>query len=35
MNTDEHGYLDSLAERRRSAAFEVSTTLGTGFLEEV
>jgi GxxExxY protein len=35
MNTDEHGYLDSLTERVLGAAFEVSNTLGAGFLEKV
>jgi GxxExxY protein len=35
MNTDEHGYLDSLTERVLAAVFEVSNTLGTGFLEKV
>jgi len=28
MNTDEHGYLDSLTERVMAAVFEVSNTLG-------
>jgi GxxExxY protein len=35
MNTDEHGYLDSLTERVMAAVFEVSNTLGAGFLEKV
>ena len=35
MNTDENGYLDSLTERVLGAVFEVSNTLGTGFLEKV
>src|SRR5213083_132317 len=35
MNTDEHGYLDSLTERVLNAIFEVSNTLGAGFLEKV
>jgi GxxExxY protein len=35
MNTDEHGYLDSLTERVLAATFEVSNTLGAGFLEKV
>jgi GxxExxY protein len=35
MNTDEHGYLDSLAERVMAAVFEVSNTLGAGFLDKV
>ena len=35
MNTDEHGYLDSLTERVLGAVFEVSNTLGAGFLEKV
>src|SRR6266516_222228 len=35
MNTDEHGYLDSLTERVLGAIFEVSNTLGAGFLEKV
>ncbi len=34
MNTDQHGF-DSLTERVLSAVFEVSNTLGTGFLEKV
>ena len=32
MNTDEHGYVDSLTERVLAAVFEVSNTLGAGFL---
>jgi GxxExxY protein len=38
MITDEnhqHGYLDSLTERVLGAVFEVSNTLGAGFLEKV
>jgi len=35
MDTDEHGYLDSLTERVLGAVFEVSNTLGAGFLEKV
>ena len=35
MNTDEHGYLDPLTERVMAAVFEVSNTLGAGFLEKV
>jgi len=35
MNTDEHGYLDSLTELVLGAVFEVSNTLGAGFLEKV
>ncbi|MGA2132974.1 MAG: GxxExxY protein [Bryobacteraceae bacterium] len=35
MNTDEHGCLDSLTERVIAALFEVSNTLGAGFLEKV
>ena len=35
MNTDEHGYFDSLTERVLGAVFEVSNTLGSGFLEKV
>jgi GxxExxY protein len=35
MNTDEHGYLDQLTERVMAAVFEVSNTLGAGFLEKV
>ena len=35
MNTDEHGYLDSLTERVLGAVFEVPNTLGAGFLEKV
>jgi GxxExxY protein len=34
MNTDEHGF-DSLTERVIGAVFEVSNTLGAGFLEKV
>ena len=35
MNTDKHGFCDSLTEQVLSAVFEVSNTLGTGFLEKV
>ena len=35
MNTDEHGYCDSLTERVLGAVFEVANTLGAGFLEKV
>ena len=35
MNTDEHGYFDSLTERVLGAVFEVANTLGAGFLEKV
>jgi GxxExxY protein len=35
MNNDERGYLDSLTERVLGAVFEVSNTLGAGFLEKV
>ena len=35
MNTDERGYFDALTERVLGAVFEVSTTLGAGFLEKV
>jgi GxxExxY protein len=35
MNTDEHGFLDSLTGRILGAVFEVSNTLGAGFLEKV
>jgi len=35
MNTDERGFLDSLTERVLAAIFEVSNTLGAGFLEKV
>ena len=35
MNADEHGYLDTLTERVLGAIFEVSNTLGAGFLEKV
>jgi PD-(D/E)XK nuclease superfamily len=35
MNTDEHGYFDALTERVLEAFFEVSNTLGAGFLEKV
>ena len=35
MNADERRYLDSLTERVIGAVFEVSNTLGAGFLEKV
>ena len=35
MNADEHGYPDSPTERVLGAVFEVSNTLGAGFLEKV
>ena len=35
MNTDNTGYLDPLTERVLAAVFEVSNTLGAGFLEKV
>jgi len=35
MNTDERGFFDSLTEQVLGAAFEVSNTLGAGFLEKV
>ena len=35
MNADEHGYLTSLTEQVLAAVFEVSNTLGAGFLEKV
>ena len=35
MNTDERGCFDSLTERVLGAVFEVSNTLGAGFLEKV
>jgi GxxExxY protein len=35
MNTDERGFFDPLTERVLGAIFEVSNTLGTGFLEKV
>jgi GxxExxY protein len=35
MNTDERGYFDSLTEGVLGAIFEVSNTLGAGFLEKV
>jgi len=35
MNTDERGFLVSLTERVLGAVFEVSNTLGAGFLEKV
>jgi GxxExxY protein len=35
MNTDKDGYLDPLTERVLGAIFEVSNTLGVGFLEKV
>ena len=35
MNADERGFFDSLTERVLGAVFEVSNTLGAGFLEKV
>jgi GxxExxY protein len=35
MNTDQGGYYDSLTERVLGSIFEVSNTLGCGFLEKV
>ena len=35
MNADERGYFDALTERVLGAVFEVSNTLGAGFLEKV
>ena len=35
MNADERGYFDSLTERVLGAVFEISNTLGAGFLEKV
>jgi GxxExxY protein len=35
MNADERGFFDSLTEQVLSAIFEVSNTLGAGFLEKV
>jgi GxxExxY protein len=35
MDTDEHRYLNSLTEKVLGAVFEVSNTLGAGFLEKV
>jgi GxxExxY protein len=35
MNTDERGYFDALIEQMLGAVFEVSNTLGAGFLEKV
>ena len=35
MKTDERGYFDALTERVLGAVFEVSHTLGAGFLEKV
>src|SRR5450759_1386386 len=35
MNKEEHGCIDSLTERVLGAVFEVSNTLGAGFLEKV
>ena len=35
MNADERRYINSLTEQVLSAAFEVSNTLGVGFLEKV
>src|SRR6266566_5158825 len=35
MTTDEHAYVNSLTEQVLGAIFEVSNTLGAGFLEKV
>jgi hypothetical protein len=35
MNTEERGYFDALTELVLGAVFEVSQTLGAGFLEKV
>ena len=35
MNADERGYFDGLTEQVLGAVFEVSNTLGAGFLEKV
>jgi GxxExxY protein len=35
MNADEREYLDSLSDRVLGAAFDVSNTLGAGFLEKI
>jgi hypothetical protein len=35
MNTDKHEFSDSLTEQVLAAVFEVSNTLGAGFLEKV
>ena len=35
MNADERGYFDGLTEQVLGAIFEVSNTLGAGFLEKV
>jgi GxxExxY protein len=35
MNEDEHGCLNSLTDRVPGAVFEVSNTLGAGFLKKV
>lgn len=35
MKTDERGYFDALTEQVLGAVFEVSNTLGAGFLEKV
>lgn len=35
MNAEERGYFDALTERVLSAVFEVSNSLGAGFLEKV
>ena len=35
MDTDQHGFFDLLTERVLGAVFEVSNTLGAGFLEKV
>ena len=35
MNSEEHGCIDSLTESVLGAVFEVSNTLGAGFLEKV
>ena len=35
MNADDRGYFDSMTEQVLGAVFEVSNTLGAGFLEKV
>lgn len=35
MDTDTHGFFDSLTEQVLGAVFEVANTLGSGFLEKV
>lgn len=35
MNSDQRGFFDSLTERVLGVVFEVSNTLGVGFLDKV